>query len=179
MQTFTIEEAAALIANRYGWHEGEQGTLSKRLLDAARDGTLTVRHPHTDLPYPPKEYCEYYEKVSVPDLNRYFESMGVQWRLDVDGETPGPLFGTEWCNLHQVLAWVYLRDRALVREGAVLREDAGFAMGLIVEAENRPGACYPSFPQAQEAVIEALQKCKLSAYGFENGGGRNTGAPVG
>ena len=27
MQTFTLKEAAALIANKYGWHEGAQKTL--------------------------------------------------------------------------------------------------------------------------------------------------------
>jgi hypothetical protein len=82
MQTFTIEEAAALIAKKHGLHEGAQGTLIKQLLDAAKDGTLTVRHPHTDLPYRPKEHCEYYETVSLSDLNRFFEAAGVPWRLD-------------------------------------------------------------------------------------------------
>jgi hypothetical protein len=177
MQTFTIEEAAALIANKHGLHEGAQGTLIKQLLDAAKDGTLTVRHPHTDLPYRPKEHCEYYETVSLSDLNRFFEAAGVPWRLDNGGDTADRLFETEWWNLYQVLAWVYLRDRALVREGAVMREGAGFPMRLIVEAANRPGACYPSFRLAQGALIEALQTRKLTAYGLENGEGNLTEIP--
>jgi hypothetical protein len=61
MQTFTLEEAAAVIVNQYGWHEGAQKTLLKQLLYAAK--TLMVRHPHTDLPYHPKEHCECYETV--------------------------------------------------------------------------------------------------------------------
>ena len=147
MQTFTLEDAAALIANEYGWHEGAQKTLLKQLLEAAKDGRLIVRHPHTDLPYHPKEHCEYYETVGVSDLNHYFEAAGAAWRLDNGGETADRLFETEWWNLYQVLAWVYLGDRALVREGAVtvVREGAGFALRLIVEATNRAGACYPSF----------------------------------
>ncbi|MGH8584633.1 MAG: hypothetical protein ACREWE_00060 [Gammaproteobacteria bacterium] len=81
MQTFTLEEAAGLIANKYGWHEGARQTLQAQLLDAAKDGTLTVRHPHTDLPYRPKQYRWFYERVSASDLNRYFEDVGVPWRL--------------------------------------------------------------------------------------------------
>jgi hypothetical protein len=87
MQTFTLEEAAAVIANQYGWHEGAQKTLLKQLLDAAKDGTLIVRHPHTDLPYHPKEHCEYYETVGVSDLNRFFQAAGAPWRLGNDDET--------------------------------------------------------------------------------------------
>jgi len=177
MQTFTIEKAAAVIANKYGRHEGAQKTLEKQLLDAAKDGTLTVRHPHTDLPYRPKECRNFYETVGASDLNRYFEAAGVPWRLDNDGETADSLFETEWWNLNQVLAWVYLRDRALVREGAVVREGAPFSMRLILEAENRPGACYPSFTRAQEALIEALQTGKLTAYGLKNGAGDLTEIP--
>jgi hypothetical protein len=54
METFPIEEAAALIANKYGWHEGGQQSLLMQLLDAAKDGTLIVRDPITYLPYRPK-----------------------------------------------------------------------------------------------------------------------------
>ena len=171
MQTFTIEEAAALIANKYGWHEGAQKTLVKQLLDAAKDGTLIVRHPHTDLPYRPKEHCEYYETVGVSDLNRYFEAAGAPWRLDNGGDTADRLFETEWWNLHQVLAWVYLGDRALVKQGAIVNQGADFAIQLKLEATNRQGACYTSFSAAEKALVEALQRGKLTAYGLENGEG--------
>lgn len=110
-----------------------------------------MRHPHTDIPYRPEVCREFYETVGASDLNRFFGAAGVPCRLDNAGETADRLFETEWWNLCQVLAWVYLGDRALVREGA------GFPMQLIEEATNRPGACYPSFRLAQEALIEALQ----------------------
>jgi hypothetical protein len=125
MQTFTIEEAAALIANNYGWHEGAQDTLLKQLVDAAKAGMLAVRHPDTDLPYCPKRYREFYERVSASDLNRYFEGVGVPWRLDNDGETGDPLFDTEWWNQMQVLAWVYLRDRSVVRDAGLPADERG------------------------------------------------------
>jgi hypothetical protein len=178
MQTFTIEEAAALIANKYRWHEGAQRILLKQLLDAEKDGTLIVRHPHTYLPYRPKEYCEYFERVKVSDLNRYFEAAEVPWRLDNGGETADSLFETEWWNLHQVLARVYVSDRALVREGAVVQEGLGFAMRLMEESTNRPRACYLSFRLPQEALFEALQTRKLTAYGLKNGEGDLTEIPA-
>jgi hypothetical protein len=177
LKTFTIEEVAALIANKYGWHEGAQNTLLTQLLDAATDGTLTVRHPHTDLPYRPKQCHEYYERVSVADLNRWFEVAGVPWRLDNDGETADPLFDTEWWNLHQALAWVYLGDRGLVKQGALVNEDAAFAIQLKLEATERQGACYPSFSAATKAICEALQTGKLIAYGLKNDRGDLTEIP--
>ena len=162
-QTFTLEEAAALIANKCCWHESGQQILLMQLLDAAKDGTLIVRHPLTYLPYRPKQYCEYFERVSVSDLNRYFEAAGASWRLDKGDETAEKLFEKEWWNLHQVLAWVCLRETAVVREGA------RFDMRLVEEATNSPTFCYLSFAQAQEPLIEALQTRKLTAYGFKNG----------
>lgn len=169
MQTVTIEEAAALIANKCCWHEGGQQILLMQLLDAAKDGTLIVRHPHTYLPYRPKEYCEYFERVSMSDLNRYFEAAGTRWRLDKGDETAERLFETGWWNLQQVLAWVYLRESAVVREGA------SFGMRLIEEATNSPTVCYLSFAQA---LIEALQTRKLTAYGFKNGEHDRTEIPA-
>ena len=40
MRTFTLEEAAALVANKYGWHESARKTLQQQLLEASKDGTL-------------------------------------------------------------------------------------------------------------------------------------------
>jgi hypothetical protein len=177
LKTFTIEKAAALIANKYGWHEGAQNTLQAQLLDAGRDGTLTVRHPHTDLPYRPKQCHEYYERVSPADLNRWFDAAGVPWRLDNDGETADPLFDTEWWNLHQAWAWVYLGDRALVKQGALVTEGAAFAIQLKLEAAERQGACYPSFSAAEKAIRAALQTGKLTAYGLKNDRGDLTEIP--
>jgi hypothetical protein len=37
METFSIEEAAALIANKYGWHEGGQQSLLMDLLERDAD----------------------------------------------------------------------------------------------------------------------------------------------
>lgn len=134
-----------------------------QLLDAAKDGTLIVRHPHTYLPYRPKQYCEYFERVRVSDLNRYFEAAGASWRLRNGDETADRLFEKEWWNLYQVLARVCLRESAVVREGA------SFGSRVIEEATNSPTVCYLSFAEAQEALIEALQTRKLTAYGLKNG----------
>lgn len=175
MHTFTLEEAAALIANKYGLHERAHATLVEQLLEAARAGTLTVRHPHTDLPYRPEQHRAFYETVGVADLNSYFEGAGVQWRLESYGETADPLFDTEWWNLHQVLAWVYLGDRALVKVGAIVNQDAHFQLKL--KAAERQGVCYPSVCAAEKAIVEALQTGKLTAYGLRNGGGDLTGIP--
>lgn len=195
MQTFTLEEAAALIANKYGWHEGAQDTLLEQLVDAARAGMLTVRHPHTDLPYRPKQYRQFYEKVSASDLNRYFEGVGVPWRLDNDGETGDPIFDTEWWNQMQVLAWVLLGDRSVVREAGLPANERGhfFAehtmpdgrreivkvrdgrfttVSLCARQADRGGsAFYPTLPMAKNAIIEALKAGKLTACGLQNGSG--------
>lgn len=150
IQYFTIEEAAALIANKYGWHEDAQKAFVKQLLGAAKDATLIVRRPHRDFPHRPKEYHESCW-VRVFDLNRYLEAARAPWRLDNSDEK------TEWWNLHQVLrvAQVFPHQRAIAEVATRQIESAS--------------GCQVSFDVAQQALIEALQTCKLTAYGLKNG----------
>ena len=97
---------------------------------------------------------------------------------------------THW-NLIQLLAWVYLGDRRLVRiaadrvsdrgryEQQVLLPDGskGWAesqaaapgpVRLQIESARKGGAAYESFEQAEDAVLAVLREGMLTAYGLEN-----------
>ncbi len=76
---YTIEEAAAALGEQQGWHAGARASLLKRMIEAARDGTLTVRDPHTDLPYRPSPVREFYHVVMVADVNAWLERSGVAY----------------------------------------------------------------------------------------------------
>jgi hypothetical protein len=103
-------------------------------------------------------------------------------------------FGQQWWNLMQVLAWVYLGMRGVVRDAGLPANKRGYffqkcalpdgrlenvktALGpftvtsLRVKQADCSGACYPSFSLAEKAVIEALQASRLTAYGLQNGAG--------
>jgi len=77
---YTIEGAAKAVADKYGVSEA---TLKKQILDAAKQGELKVRHPHTGIPYAPEKRRDFYERIATTDLNRWFENSGVEYRLEM------------------------------------------------------------------------------------------------
>lgn len=85
---YTLEEAAQAIATNLGWHDGARDTLKNQLMQAARDGLLTVRHPHTDAPYRPDTVRDFYELVTPADVNAWAARGGVSWRWDVAATEP-------------------------------------------------------------------------------------------
>ena len=68
---WTIGNAAAAIAAQQGWHGHARDMLKMQMMQAARDGTLTVRHPHTDIPYRPDPVRDFYERVTPADVNTW------------------------------------------------------------------------------------------------------------
>lgn len=80
---FTVEEAAQALGEQEGMHRGARQTLLARMMEAARDGHLTVRDPRTDLPFRPAVVHEYYELVTPADVNAWLERGGVEYRWSV------------------------------------------------------------------------------------------------
>ncbi len=68
---WTIENAFADLAKQAGLHEGARDTLRDDMMQAASDGTLTVRHPHTGRAYRPKVVRGFYELVTPADVNAW------------------------------------------------------------------------------------------------------------
>lgn len=79
----TIREAASALAEKYGFNENTTKTMRTQLMDAAKSGDLTVRHPHTLLPYRPDTIRDFYELVSLSDLNAWLETQGVEYQLPI------------------------------------------------------------------------------------------------
>lgn len=80
---YTIRGAAIALAQQYDLPED---AIRKRLIEAAERGKLTVRDPQTGLPYTPETRRDFYERISIEDLNKWFEDSGVEYRLAIAGE---------------------------------------------------------------------------------------------
>ena len=78
----TIREAASALAEKYGFNENTTNTMRTQLFEAAEKGDIAVRHPHHLLPYTPNPRRDFYELVSITDLNVWLEKQGVEYRLD-------------------------------------------------------------------------------------------------
>lgn len=81
---WTIENAASAIAEQEGWHQGARDTLRQQLMQAAHDGPLTVRHPHTALAYRPDTVRDFYELVTPADVNvwlRLDPGSSLRWNV--------------------------------------------------------------------------------------------------
>lgn len=94
--SYTLADAAQAIAAQQGWHDGARDTLKKQMMQAASDGTLTVRNPHTDLPYKPGTGRDFYELVTPADVNAWLEKQGAPYRWNVaapakDTAKPAPM----------------------------------------------------------------------------------------
>lgn len=85
---YTLADVAQAIAAQQGWHDGARDTLTKQMMQAASDGTLPVRHPHTDLPYAPETRRDFYELVTPADVNAWLEKQGAPYRLNVAAPAP-------------------------------------------------------------------------------------------
>lgn len=67
---WTLENAAAAIAEQEGWHNGARGALLDSMMEAAQRG-LTVREPLTDLPKTSGRVREFWETVARADVNAW------------------------------------------------------------------------------------------------------------
>ena len=77
----TIGEASSFIGNKYSLHDAAIKTLRQQLMDAVGNG-LTVRHPHTDMPYVPTNKIRFfYELVRADELDKWFESQNAEYRI--------------------------------------------------------------------------------------------------
>lgn len=79
---YTLEEAATAIASQLGWHQGAQSTLLQQMTIAANTGQMTVRHPHTELPFITDQVHTYYELVTQKDVNAWAEGCDAPWRWE-------------------------------------------------------------------------------------------------
>lgn len=84
----TIREAASAIARKYEFNEPTSDTMLKQLSSAAERGELVVRHPQTLLPYMPQTLIDFYDLVSVADLNAWLEKQGGIYWLDLPEQEP-------------------------------------------------------------------------------------------
>lgn len=80
---YTIQGAARALAKKYDLNED---AIRKRIFEAAKQGKLSVRDPQTGLPYTPETRRDFYERISIGDLNKWFEDNSVEYRLDVASE---------------------------------------------------------------------------------------------
>ena len=93
---WTLENAAAAIAEQEQWHDGARGSLENALLEAASSRALVVRHPHTDLPKTDGDVRAFYELVTPSDVNAWLEKQGApyRWRVARPEMKPEPQAAT-------------------------------------------------------------------------------------
>lgn len=80
---WTLENAAAAIAEQEQWHDGARGSLENALLEAASSRALVVRNPHTDLPKTDGDVRAFYELVTPSDVNAWLEKQDAPYRWSV------------------------------------------------------------------------------------------------
>jgi hypothetical protein len=81
---YTLRGAARALSIAYDIPED---AVLDRLKEAAERGDLKVRDPGTGLTYTPRIRRDFYERVSPDDLNSFFESQNVPYRVEVDRYT--------------------------------------------------------------------------------------------
>jgi len=68
---WTIDNAATSIAAQEGWHDRSRDTFREQMMQAARNGRLKVRHPHTLMEYCPDTVRAFYDLVTPADVNAW------------------------------------------------------------------------------------------------------------
>ena len=76
----TLGFASHFVGHKFNLHDGAIDTLLNQMIKSVGNG-LIVRHPHTDMPYIPTETRSYYELVRADELDNWYESQGVEYRI--------------------------------------------------------------------------------------------------
>lgn len=76
---YTIRGAAIAISREY---DVPEQAMREHIFKAAEKGDLAVIDPQTGMPYTPDVRRDFYERIRIDELNKWFESCGVQYRLD-------------------------------------------------------------------------------------------------
>jgi hypothetical protein len=79
---WTINGAARQLHRQYGVNED---AIRDRIVEAVLAGRLAVRDPDTGLPYAPETLRTFLDRIIAADLNAFFKTSGVDYRL-VEGE---------------------------------------------------------------------------------------------
>lgn len=85
---YTIRGAAAALSKKYGIDEN---SVRDSLFDATKHGKLPVRKIESGFTYTPRVRRDFLERVSIDDLNRFFETEGVPYRLGDESEPSTPM----------------------------------------------------------------------------------------
>lgn len=80
---WTLENAAAAIAEQEQWHDGTRAEFQDQLKGAAQRGELTVRDPRTCLPVKSPQARTFWELVTPADVNAWLESLAAPYRWNV------------------------------------------------------------------------------------------------
>lgn len=75
---YTIRGAAIAIAREY---EVPEQAMRDHIFKAAEKGELAVIDPQTGMPYTPEVRRDFYERIRIDDLDKWFETCGVPYRL--------------------------------------------------------------------------------------------------
>lgn len=75
---WTLRKAAEAIAEQEHWHDGARATFLEQMLQATRDGALSVLHPHTATIYRPTIARDFYELVTPTLVNEWLEKGPAQ-----------------------------------------------------------------------------------------------------
>lgn len=85
---YTIRGAAAALSKKYGIDEN---SVRDSLFEATKHGKLPVRKTESGFTYTPRVRRDFLERVSIDDLNSFFEAEGVSYRLGDKLETAPPV----------------------------------------------------------------------------------------
>lgn len=91
-----LDFASYFVGYKFNLHEGAIGTLLKQMISAVGKG-LVVRHPHTDIPYIPIQIIPLWERVRADELDKWFESLGVEYRILDKSNNDETFFNDEVC----------------------------------------------------------------------------------
>lgn len=80
---WTLENAAAAIAEQEQWHGGTRAAFQDQLQQAADTGALLILDPRTCLPTLSKQVRTFYEFVTPESVNNWLEKQGGPYRWSV------------------------------------------------------------------------------------------------
>jgi hypothetical protein len=127
---WTLRKAGEALGAQEGWHQGTINGFIDRMLEAARQGALTVRDPQTDLPVTTLTVRDFYHLVMPRDVNAWLEVASVDYRW---------LPAKSGSDRTDAAIYPVPRNRSAVREQQALQALQDYGYDLLKLPKPAPG----------------------------------------
>jgi hypothetical protein len=177
---WTLENAAAAIAEQEQWHDGTRAEFQDQLQQAAATGAMVILDPRTCLPIHSEQARTYWELVTPESVNNWLEKQAAPYRWNVarpevkpepQATTPSPAPVAHSASIDTTpdperrLALLRALGGSARYQGGVWRFNGIVALEASEQKEGRPRSSQKTIREDLRQAAESEREAKRAGFG--------------